>query len=661
MRHNDRVREDCEGMFLFHSSFAFSPDLKHLLTIYDRVPLKSKYVNKKNRQIPIDLKTSITQRKIDHILTIHQAAAPKNKYLDPLVRSTLDKSAFHEVMMYLDKRLGDSAWTIVYKSLIVIHTMIREGERDVVLKYLSHYPDFLSVPQMRKMNDTNSLVPYAKYLGVRGKEFGSVKFDYVRDYQVAELNRTDSRLKKLTVDRGLLREVESVLKQIKALVSTRFTESNITNDVTLTSFRLTVNDLLILFNVLNIGVINILEHFFEMSRYDAERGLEIYREYCILTGRVVDYLKVAKHMEYATKLHIPTLKHAPISLVENLEDYLQNGGPEGDKGPHAKNNNSVSANSDLHKQQAQYQEQLHNIPAQQQNMQQLNSQPTTNPFFQQIQQQTSAQVQPAAPLQPQPTNNPFLQQQIIPVQIVPGQNFQLQQQQLPQVPMQSYATGQFSSVHGLTPAYTGAGFGGYTPQQQQQPNQIEPQQQQPATPQPLKSSQTGNNPFALSYKPTGTNLGAIAEQPTNNPFALKTSSNVEASNPQIQLQQHTNPFSLTSSANPNVQNSTQQQQYNSNRISLNPQPTMGGYENLQTTPVFPSTIQEQRTGGFVQNANMQLQTGVVQTQYTQGLQQQPQQQQAIGMQQQFTQNKYPQQPQQQMNGNAGFYDGPSLI
>jgi hypothetical protein len=40
----------------------------------------------------------------------------------------------------LQNRLRDSTWTIVFKSLIIVHFMIREGEPNVTLKYLSSSP-----------------------------------------------------------------------------------------------------------------------------------------------------------------------------------------------------------------------------------------------------------------------------------------------------------------------------------------------------------------------------------------------------------------------------------------------------------------------------------------------------------------------------------------
>ena len=92
---------------------------------------------------------------------------------------------------------------------------------------------------------------------------------------------------------------------------------------------------------MNEGVINILgkaqragrpasgvltrraEHFFEMSRYDSERALSIYKTFTRQTNEVVEYLQVARQFEHATRLEVPRLKHAPTSLTGALEEYTQ--------------------------------------------------------------------------------------------------------------------------------------------------------------------------------------------------------------------------------------------------------------------------------------------------------------------------------------------------
>ena len=59
-----------------------------------------------------------------------------------------------------------------------------------------------------------------------------------------------------------------------------------------------------------------------MSRYDAERALEIYKTFTKQTSDVVEYLQTARRLETSTRLQIPNLKHAPTSLTQSLEEYL---------------------------------------------------------------------------------------------------------------------------------------------------------------------------------------------------------------------------------------------------------------------------------------------------------------------------------------------------
>jgi hypothetical protein len=75
----------------------------------------------------------------------------------------------------------------------------------------------LSAAQMQGRNIRN----YSNYLNERARTYGDVRTDYVRG--------GEGRLRKLSVEKGLLREVECVQTQIKALlkcqVSHTFTDS----------------------------------------------------------------------------------------------------------------------------------------------------------------------------------------------------------------------------------------------------------------------------------------------------------------------------------------------------------------------------------------------------------------------------------------------------
>ena len=60
----------------------------------------------------------------------------------------------------------------------------------------------------------------------------------------------------------------------------------------------------------------------ELSRPDAQRALSIYKTFTKQTDKVVQYLSIARHYEHATRLEIPTIKHAPTGLAAQLEAYL---------------------------------------------------------------------------------------------------------------------------------------------------------------------------------------------------------------------------------------------------------------------------------------------------------------------------------------------------
>lgn len=113
--------------------------------------------------------------------------------------------------------------------------MIREGEPDVTLAYLSNSPkQYLSVDEYAEGEHRCCLMPmsslrrrvsadcitvqtqgrnikhYSTYLMYRAKSYQKAKTDYVRTGR--------GRMKQLTVDKGLLRETEAVQEQIAALV-----------------------------------------------------------------------------------------------------------------------------------------------------------------------------------------------------------------------------------------------------------------------------------------------------------------------------------------------------------------------------------------------------------------------------------------------------------
>ncbi|CAK1355354.1 unnamed protein product [Cercospora beticola] len=583
-------------------------------------------------------------------------APPKSKYVEHILLATQSGEAgVAEVFRTLQNRLRDSTWTVAFKALIIVHLMIKEGVQDVTLSYLSAAPrNRLAINTFTDVQTQGQNIRvYSEYLLSRALGYERTRCDYVR--------AGEGRMKRLTVDKGLLRETETVQSQIAALVRCTFLNNDVENEISLTAFRLLTRDLLDLYNVENEGVMNVLSHYFEMSRPDAERSIAIYKKFCKQTEQVVQYLSVARQYEHATRLAIPKLKHAPTSLAASLQEYLDDKdfeinrrqylAEQESKKPGAKPfSKTTSAAKAATKPAAPIPtpfddmksgataapasqtakgpapdliDFFESIESNQQTMQ-------TNPFLQQ-QQQQQQQVQQMQAQQLQMQMTGYQQQP-------PSMSYSQDPQQpfngyagpgVPQIQYDQQAAPQTQSQpQPIQAQYTGAGFGGYSPQPPQQ--------------QALATGQT-TNPFRLSMMQTGANTAgstpgqqALNRQSTN-PFAKSAFASIPENGPSPPPQQQnslngtqgpfqtqplqaqatgTNPFARstpnlqppsapnalqvqpTGSTNPFRQSQFVNQQTGSG-WQHGPQNTMGGMENLETVPVFPrpgaqSTQQQQQ-------------------------------------------------------------------
>ncbi|EGG10529.1 uncharacterized protein MELLADRAFT_47066 [Melampsora larici-populina 98AG31] len=258
----------------------------------------------------------------------------KPKYIDALISCTYQSDgSFQDVSRALRSKLRDPNSSIVFKALLVIHTLIRSGNSEEVMTYWSGVDGrdgrSLGLNVVSTTNDTpQNLARYANYLLARFKCFAALKHDPIRTRSEAPASLRNSsrnganRLRTLTVEKGLLREVGTLQKLMDALVDCKFYLEDTDDDLVMSALRLLVKDLLVLFQAVNEGVINVLEHYFEMSHVDATTALKTYKIFCKQCEKVVAYLGVAKKLQNIINVNIPNLRHAPVSLAGSLEEYL---------------------------------------------------------------------------------------------------------------------------------------------------------------------------------------------------------------------------------------------------------------------------------------------------------------------------------------------------
>ncbi|KAJ6021782.1 hypothetical protein N7540_007286 [Penicillium herquei] len=491
-------------------------------------------------------------------------AAPKSKYVETILVATHTGDAgVAEVFRTLQHRLRDSAWTIVFKALIIVHLMIREGQQDAALTFLSDNPKKIAPSNFSEaQSQGHNIRRYAEYLITRAKAFEATNTDYVRS--------GPGRLKRLSVEKGLLRETEFVQKQIRALLRCDLLTDEPENEISLTAFRLLTLDLLTLYSVMNEGTINVLEHYFEMSRPDSERALSIYKMFTKQTEDVVQFLGVARHFQSATRLEIPKLKHASTDLTRLLEDDLndpdfdlrrreymigkgikKDGGVAPAPAPASSSILAASQTNSMPNPPRQPQQQkappvdlIDFFDSIETNQQQMNPQVPAQfqqTGFQQPQQAGYQQSQPQQPFYAQQTG--FPQQQQVQQQVQQQPQMTGYGQQNMYAGMQQQPTGNpfgQPAAQPLQATPTGAGFGGYTPQPQQYgyQNQLAPipqngvatYQQQPMQTQQQQPPSTPTNPFRQSMLvahntggPSATAPIAPLQRQNTNPFAKRLS------------------------------------------------------------------------------------------------------------------------------------------
>ncbi|KAI8626719.1 ANTH-domain-containing protein [Xylariaceae sp. FL1651] len=508
-----------------------------------------------------------------------KAAPPKTKYIEHILVAThAGEAGVGEVFRALQNRLRDSTWTVVFKSLITVHLMIREGSPDATLSYLARNRNQLAISSFTDVQiQGRNIRHYAAYLAERVRAYKDTKIDWVR--------AKETRLESLSVDKGLLRETEVVQRQLGALLKCDVLDEP-ENEITITVFRLLVLDLLSLFQVLNQAMINILGHFFEMSKPDADRAMDIYRHFTKNTDAVVQYLTVARQWEPHTRVEVPKIKHAPVHLRRQLEDYLNDPDFEINRRQYlaeqqVKKKGGLSSKGD--KSTADAKAEAAKLFSSANGASTSASKPpqaTKGPdpdlidFFDSIEQNqttmsTPANVQPTVQTQmltmntgnpwpsgiqqtgqlqgngfvSQPTgflsNSPFQQPNLggYPQQQQPQQQQQqLQQQQLPQV----------------QPTFTGVGFGGYTPQQSFTPTSLGSIPQDSvasfstgALSPPMQTGQQTTNPFRASMMMTNP-TGLPANNGMPNPSFTPTGAQAQPQ-PHVGLaRQSTNPFARSS-------------------------------------------------------------------------------------------------------------------
>ncbi|XP_058113591.1 putative clathrin assembly protein At5g57200 isoform X2 [Magnolia sinica] len=210
--------------------------------------------------------------------------------------------------------------------------MLREGDptfRDELLNY-SRRGQILQISNFK--DDSSPLAwdcsawvrTYALFLEERLECFRILKYDIEAERlkKSAPGSAKHSRTRNLGCE-DLLEQLPALQQLLYRLVGCQPEGGAFNNHLVQYALALVLKESFKIYCSMNDGIINLVDMFFDMSRHDAVKALNIYKRAGHQAQNLADFYEFCKGLELARNFQFPTLRQPPPSFLTTMEEYIR--------------------------------------------------------------------------------------------------------------------------------------------------------------------------------------------------------------------------------------------------------------------------------------------------------------------------------------------------
>ncbi|XP_058146968.1 phosphatidylinositol-binding clathrin assembly protein-like [Dasypus novemcinctus] len=253
--------------------------------------------------------------------TTEEPTEPKPEHLADLLQYiNKTKMSVEHLADVLSEKTGSSSWVVVFKALVTVHHLMVHGNERFIRHLASRdslftLHNFLDKSVVEGYAMSTFIRRYSRYLNEKSLAYRMISSD------ITKAKRGMDGMMRTLNTKDLLNTLPVIQIQFDALLNFNANPEELTNGIIHAAFMLLFKDSLRLFAAYNEGILNLLDKYFDMRKYQCEESLDIYIKFLGRMNKLAKFLKVAEQVGIDQR-DIPYINQAPHSLLEALKQHF---------------------------------------------------------------------------------------------------------------------------------------------------------------------------------------------------------------------------------------------------------------------------------------------------------------------------------------------------